>query len=291
MTFSFECLAITHIGNRRKNNEDNFYIGEVLLPEEQATMLQSGNRVISKGVVVSGTENRIFAVSDGMGGYKNGEVASYMVVDALDGFIGGRRERPGHRQKASHKQSDKLAYIQAFQKMIVRANKGILEYDADGEPSEGMGATLSGIMVFSDEAVPFNIGDSSTFLYEDGSLRKLTSDDNEAAMYREVDVTKLEANGKRLTKYFGLLESSGMLTATISTPIPLRLGQVYLAASDGLTDSLPTDSISDIIKANSDNINKAAEGLVEAALAENNGGRDNITVVMVRVTRMTRKGM
>jgi len=281
MAFSFECFVITHIGNRRKNNEDNFFIGKLLTPDEQRSMSQSENRVIQKKIVADGAINRIFAVSDGMGGHKHGEVASCMVTEALDKFTGS------HQVKASRKRSEKFAYIQAFQEMIQQTNLNILEH-ADGENEiENMGSTLSGLIVFADEVAPFNIGDSSTFLFENGTLQKLTIDDNEAARFEKSGV-ELVSNGKRLIKYFGLPKSSGVLTATVSTPIPLRAGQIFVVSSDGLTDCLSPDSISKILGEYTGNPEKASAELVEAALHEENGGRDNITVVVLKIQKSSK---
>ena len=65
MGFSFHCVAITHIGNRRKNNEDNFFIGngEVLSPAEQQSMSPAGCTSIKKSMDADNAVNRIYAVS------------------------------------------------------------------------------------------------------------------------------------------------------------------------------------------------------------------------------------
>ncbi len=88
MVFSFQCAAVTHIGNRRKNNEDNFFIGDgqILSLDEQQSMSQLENRVVRKQSSLDETATRIYAVSDGMGGHKNGEAASRIVVEALSSF-------------------------------------------------------------------------------------------------------------------------------------------------------------------------------------------------------------
>ncbi|GHU38902.1 phosphatase [Clostridia bacterium] len=280
MAFSFECVAVTHIGNRRKNNEDNFFIGELLTPEEQGAMSQSGNKIFRKNLIVDGSSNRVFAVSDGMGGHEHGEVASYIAVSALNDFV------VKHKGKASRWRKDKFAYIQEFQEVVGQANSKILDYAAENNATDNMGATLSGLIVFSDEVAPLNIGDSSTFLYENDALRKLTADDNEISIWRDnAKHTELEAHGKRLTKYFGLPKSSGILTAAISSPVPLRAEQIYLIASDGLTDFLSVDSISQIIGRNTGNLEKISDELVETVLSGDDSGRDNITVVMLKITK------
>ncbi len=275
--YSIECVALSHIGNKRKNNEDNFFIGESLSPDEQKSMSPTENQAIQKNVFSDGTLNRVYAVSDGMGGHKNGEVASCMVVEAIKKFVGLHTEKP------SFKHQDKFEFIQEFQKMIRQTNLDILDCSHGECELDNMGATLSGLIVFADEAVPFNIGDSSTFLYEDGVLRKLTVDDNEAERFSGIDITALEANGKRLTKYFGMAKSSGVLTARVSAPIPLRKEQIFLIASDGLTDNLSLSGMTEIIHGNEAEPKEILKRLTETALNVENGGRDNITVVVLKV--------
>jgi len=279
VAFSFDCFVITHTGNHRKSNEDNFLVGEMLMPEEQAAMSGATSRLISKRFTASGSVNNIFAVSDGMGGHDFGEVASYVIVNALSEFVSQYKTKP------CRKRNDKFMYIQAFQEMVKRTNKAILDYAADNNASENMGATLSGLIAFPDEVAPINIGDSSTFHFENDKLTKLTIDDNEKSIFEGVYPFALKKNGQRLTKYFGLPESCGILTATISAPIPLRAGQVFIIASDGLTDYLTTDDISDILTENSDSIEQAVSALIESALDGDNGGRDNITVVALKAIK------
>lgn len=279
MIYAFTCCATTHIGNRRKNNEDNFFITEILSPEEQNSMSQTGSKVIQKSVYSDGTVNRIYAVSDGMGGHKNGEVASSMVVEAIRSFT------EKHQARACLRRQEKFDYIQAFQQMIHQTNQD-MHGRSDGEQEiDNMGATLSGLIAFADEAVAFNIGDSSTFLYEDGMLRKLTVDDNEAERFGGVAIAALEANGKRLTKYFGMSNSNGLLTARISPPIMLRVGQVFLIASDGLTDNLSLENMAEIIQKSRADPAETSTLLIESALNAENGGRDNITAVVLRVQK------
>jgi protein phosphatase len=281
MAYSYECFAVTHIGNERKNNEDNFFIGELISPNEQSLMSQFEIKSYTKSIVADGGKNRIIAVSDGMGGHEFGEVASYYVVNALDEFSFE------HNQASCHNRKEKFEYIQSFQKMVNQTNQKINGFASNMNVADNMGATLSGVILFSDEVVTFNVGDSSTFVFERNKLRKLTTDDNEAEMIGSTRTMKLEVNGKRLTKYFGFPASSGVLTATISKPLSLKLGQIYVIVSDGLTDSLSQDSISLILAKNSDNIETAVNRLLAAALSKDGGGRDNITIVLLKITKPT----
>lgn len=283
MAFYYECSAVTHIGTRRKNHEDNFYIGELLTPGEQASLSQASPRCVRKSIAADNSRNRIFAVSDGMGGHKNGEAASCMTVDALRHFA------DADTAKALRRRQDKYAYIQNFQDMIRQTNRRMLEDSAGEKETDCMGATLSGVILFSDEMVSFNIGDSSVFLFENGILRKLTVDDSEAAWSGVRREGMQESKGRRLTKYFGLPEVNGVLTAAIPDPIPLRDGQVFLISSDGLTDSLSVGDMCRILKGCQENVGKAADLLVENTLWAENGGRDNITAVVLKIRKMSPK--
>lgn len=282
MPLAIECFAISHIGNYRKNNEDNYYIGKYLTLEEQSLLSQEHRKYYSHNITTDESENRIFAVSDGMGGHEYGEVASYIVVHALDKFNKENLNR-------CTKKKEKFAYIQAFQKVIDIANREINDFAISKNVGDNMGATLSGVIVFSNEIAPFNIGDSETFIYEKGSLTKLTTDDNEASIFGNANINNQESKGKRLTKYFGLPKSHGTLTATISKPISLKAGQIFITATDGLTDSLTTDEISNIIKNKTDTVGDTVNAILNKALSKDRGGRDNITIVMMKITKK-RKG-
>ena len=283
MKFLFECAVVSHIGNCRKNHEDNFYIGEMLSPEEQMSLSGQGEKSIRKECVVDNSRNRIFAVSDGMGGHKNGEMASCIAAKELCRFSAL------DYRKAFKRRRDKFRYIQDFQDMVRRTNKKILEHPEGGSGIEQMGTTFSGVIFFAGEIVPFHIGDSAVFLWEKGELCKLTEDDVE--FYPKAGVgNRVEGRSRRLTKYLGIPETDGFLVASVSDPIPLREGQIILVSTDGLTDSLSEEEIAGILSVHKDNAAETAKILTDCALTGPGGGYDNITAVVVRVRR-GRKGL
>jgi len=286
LVLSIECFAVTHIGNFRKNSEDNFFIGEFLSKEEQLSISQTKNQSLSKSILTDEAENRVYAVSDGMGGHEFGEDASNIVVSTLGKFVAN------HKAKRCSRRKDKYAFIQAFQESVSMANQEINDFAANKSVNDNMGATLSGVILFSDEVVPFNIGDSSVFSIEGNNLCKHTVDDNEATLFNNNISKDDRLDGKRLTKYFGLPKTYGTLTATISQPIPIKTGQMFLIATDGLTDSLSQDMIADIIQNNSDCIENTVNALLREALNIENGGKDNITIVMLKIgSNSRRKGV
>ena len=96
--------------------------------------------------------------------------------------------------------------------------------------------------------------------------------------------------GRRLTKYFGLPESGGMLAAAMSEPIPIRDGQIYLICTDGLTDSLATGEIKEILASYGSSVSETADRLIEKALVSDGGGRDNTTAVVLKIQKSVKGG-
>ncbi len=283
MAFAFDCIALTHIGKRRKNNEDNFYIGDLLEREEQRAMSQTNVKAVQKVTMNSGAAHMIFAISDGMGGCEDGEIASYIAVDSIKKFVGA------HRQRSSRRHEDKYEYVREFQELIGQINTDILEYAAANNKYDNVGTTLCGLIAFADEIVPFNIGDSSAFLFEGGQMAKLTTDDNERSIFLCEDSQHWPDQGKRLTKYCGLPLSGGVMSAAMSTPVLLRPGQIYMIASDGLTDSVSLDDISRVLGESAGSMEEDAAELLSYALNSSNGGSDNITIVLIKVIKSIKK--
>lgn len=284
-----ECCLVSHIGNKRSNHEDNFYLsdGIYLTLEEQSQMSQSSEKYIAYNEKYAGTSQRIFAVSDGMGGHKGGEVASYMVTKSLQTFEEQLKQMPIESNK------DKSECIKLFQNHIMQTNDMILK-KAKEEDLISMGATLSGLICLGKEVVIFNIGDSSTFLYDSGELTKLTKDNNEAQLLIDMKMAdptdyELLRKKRRLTKYFGLEKEYGLLTAQMTKPFELQGNKMFLICSDGLTDSLEQEEIKAILSQQNENIYLTAKMLINRALQEGENSRagyDNTTLLLIRVINL-----
>ena len=207
----------------------------------------------------------IFAVADGMGGHSAGDVASAAVVERL-GEI-----------------SDAVTTADTIEAALAEA---LLDIDRVGDESVlGTGTTVTGVAlseVDDDLAwLVFNIGDSRVYLLSDGELRQLTVD--HSVVQELIDaglITKQQAethpDSNVITRAVGFHEK----------PIPdystLRVaaGQRILICSDGLTKELTEFGIRHYL-ATSPSPERAVAELVAASLA--NGGRDNVTVVVVDV--------
>jgi protein phosphatase len=210
------------------------------------------------------TSERLFAVADGMGGHQGGEVASDTALQTLD---------------ESFVESTSDGLIDA----VRDANDAVLER-AVGDPElQGMGTTLVAIAPVdgSDSLAWVNVGDSRLYLLRDGELTQISEDHSHVQeLVQAGELTPEEArNHPRrniVTRAVGIdpnLQIDG-------DEVNAFAGDRYLLCSDGLTDYVEDDRIASTLR-RLDDPNDVAPELVR--LANEGGGRDNITVVVVDV--------
>jgi protein phosphatase len=208
----------------------------------------------------------LYGVADGMGGHNGGEVASAMAVENLE-------EHAGEASLENLKQAARIG------------NRAIFEKAGNDAELHGMGTTLCAVRVVpgpeGDEIAWINVGDSRIYLFRDGSLIQLSRDHSLVEdLLRDGQLTEDEAkvHPKRniITRALGIdvdVDVDG------STVIPFN-GDRFLLCSDGLFGEVTADQISSVLRRLADPT-EAAEELVR--LANDSGGRDNITVVIVEV--------
>jgi protein phosphatase len=209
----------------------------------------------------------LFAVADGMGGHRGGEVASAEALEAL---------------RTSVLEPDAAALVGA----VEAANRAVFEHSMADPELAGMGTTLCAVAVVRDDEgaasiAIVNVGDSRVYLLRDGDFGQLTLDHSLVeTMVRGGQLSPDEAAvhpGRNvLTRALGI-------EPEIDVDLfhePVRPGDRFLLCSDGLFNELHDDQISAVLRRLADPSDAAAE-LVR--LAGEAGGRDNITVVIVDV--------
>ena len=205
----------------------------------------------------------LFVVADGMGGARAGEVASAIAVEtARDSTVGASPER------------DLAGVVKDANREIYR------KAQADSEHA-GMGTTFTGALVTGREVAIGHVGDSRMYRYRDGELERLTQDHSlveEFVRQGKLTPEEAEVHPQRsiITRALGPEPEVQVDTFTY----PGRAGDVYLICSDGLTGMISEDAIAEIL-ATSGSLDDAARRLIDAA--NENGGRDNITVVLFRL--------
>ncbi|MGZ5338269.1 MAG: Stp1/IreP family PP2C-type Ser/Thr phosphatase [Thermoleophilaceae bacterium] len=205
-----------------------------------------------------------FAVADGMGGAKAGEVASATAIEVFQG--------EGESSEGSESQ---LARI------VREANRRIHELAVSDESYRGMGTTLTAAKIAGDEVSLAHVGDSRAYLLRDGQLEQLTRDHSLVAeLERSGQITPeaAEHHPQRsiITRALGPEPDVEVDTYTITG----RADDLFMICSDGLTSMISDDEVGSILRS-AEGLQDGAEALVRAA--NQSGGRDNITVVLFRL--------
>jgi protein phosphatase len=206
----------------------------------------------------------LFVVADGMGGAQAGEVASRIAVDSFRPGLDGESEP--ERQLAA---------------LATAANSRIHELSHRNIEQAGMGTTLTAVYVGEDDVAIAHVGDSRAYCLRDGELLRLTDDHSLVdELMREGRLTPEEAEEHPqrsvITRALGPEGSVDVDTRTFHA----RAEDVYLLCSDGLTTMLPEEQIRELMLAGK-SLREAGEALVAAA--NQAGGRDNITVILLRL--------
>jgi serine/threonine protein phosphatase PrpC len=253
MGLKFTAAGVTDVGRARKVNEDAF----ALCPD-----------------------HNLWILADGMGGHASGQVASQLAVEKIADFMTRWRHEPGFEwpfEIMDSRSNDENAMANAVRVANVRIYNASL---AD-EACEGMGTTIVAMIHGDAGMVIAHVGDSRCYRLRDGELRQLTEDHSLVNhLMRFFHLTEAEAKERAgsnvIVRAVGLEDD---VDADLNIDHPER-GDIYMSCSDGLSD-LVDEWIVQSILAGNDDPRDAAEALVRAA--NQAGGTDNITVVIVRV--------
>lgn len=211
-------------------------------------------------------QSPLFVVADGMGGYEAGDQASAAVIDAFCAHVKG----PAFPT---------LAHVRAA---LSAADLGVTRVAAT--TSRGAGSTVTGLVLVEHEAAPhwliFNVGDSRVYRHTGSELQQLTVDHSLGQELVERGEMKLEDlftfDGRNIiTRAIGAAES-----AADSWLMPVVNGERILICSDGLTSEVQHEAIRAILTMGG-SPSSVATALV--ARAVQNGGRDNVTVIVLDV--------
>jgi protein phosphatase len=206
----------------------------------------------------------VFVVADGMGGAQAGEVASQIAVEAFEQGLpdtGSPEERLVTR--------------------VQEANRRIYERSRTEHGRAGMGTTLTAAYVDDAHLSIAHVGDSRAYLFRDGELKRLTQDHSLVdELVRRGKLTEEQAaehpQRSIITRALGPEPIVDVDTWTYS----LRAHDVVLLCSDGLTSMVAEERITEVL-ASADGLGRAADQLIREA--NDAGGRDNITVVLIRL--------
>ena len=264
-------FGITDTGKVRKSNEDQFLIAELSkrmrvwqtsLPEPQ---LQVGE-----------DRAHLFLVADGMGGHRAGERASTIAVAAIEQFTLNTfrwffaADSPGAQK-----------VLAQFQSALSQADAQILEEASENPELKGMGTTLTMAFQLGAQLCIVHVGDSRAYLYRGGALHQLTQDHTFVAeLVRAGAIKPDEAAGHHLRHVITNVVGGPTIGVKVEArAYEVQAGDRLLLCSDGLTEMVTNDAIAATLDAAAEP-EAAAKTLL--TLANDGGGRDNITIVIAR---------
>jgi len=210
--------------------------------------------------------NRLFVVADGMGGQPAGELASDILVQALSVV----EDTPAGDEPLQ----DLIAALQT-------ANERIEAAVSDDAARDGMGTTVTALLLAGDRVAALNVGDSRCYLVRDGVMTQLTRDDTYVqALVDEGVLTPDDARRHPQRALVTQAVQGGPLRPA-GRMIPIRLGDRFLLCSDGLTDYVEDEVIAAVLRDCPDRKACATELIVRTMAA---GAPDNVTVLVADVT-------
>lgn len=233
--------CVTDVGQKRTMNQDFVYASEEPV----------------------GNLPNLFVVADGMGGHKAGDFASRYTVEVILKSVRANRERNP---------------IKIIRTAIETANTKVLEKAREDENLSGMGTTVVAATVLGRYIYVANVGDSRLYLIRD-KIQQITKDHSlveEMVRIGEIDRAQARNHPDKniITRAVGAEDT---VTADFFH-VELNPGDIVLMCSDGLTNMLEDDEIH-MILCSQVNLEEKAEELVKAA--NQNGGRDNIAVILI----------
>ena len=237
--------AKSDVGKVREMNQDSYYISDLQSPV------------------------KLYLLADGMGGYKGGEIASSLAITCARNYIENNfKETPKDRENL----------IQLVASSMEYANMVVYEKAKENKELEGMGTTLEVCLIYNNKVYIGHVGDSRVYRIRKDFIRKLTQDHSYVQkLLKDGTITKEEAeNHPKKNMLMKALGCNAFVEPDVTVKGFLK-DDILIITSDGLTNMVKQEDIFNIAKGN---IEKAPIKLVD--LANENGGLDNITVVIIK---------
>ena len=266
-----KAYGITDKGRVRPSNEDQFLIAELT-----KTMRIWQTSLEEPRAQFADERGHLFLVADGMGGHQAGEHASALAVGAIEQFTLNT-----FRWFFDPKRSEAQRVLAYFQNALRQADERIVEEAAEHPEMRGMGTTVTMAYQLDAQLCVVHVGDSRAYVFRDDELHQLTQDHTLTAdMVRKGELRPDQIAGHKLrhviTNVVGGPEAGVHVEAHA---LEIQPGDRLLLCSDGLTEMVPNDEIAAAFRAEPD-----PEAACQTLLGKANdaGGRDNITVLIVR---------
>jgi len=271
MSLVLRAAAVTDIGLSRMNNEDTAYAGV-----------------------------RLAVVADGIGGMPAGELASALVVRELapldpagamavplhgDGSEPSTKPLPPVSDPTGEQPTVRIIGtdpVAALRDAVAAANQKIRNITDSDLDSDGMGTTVTALLLAGDQIGLLHVGDSRGYVLHGGVLEQITRDDTYVQTLIDQGLLST-ADARRHPRRSVVMQAvQGLEYEPTCSTRPAIVGDRYLLCSDGLSDVVDDEAITDALKSEPD-VPQCARLLVQLALAA--GAPDNVTVIVADVAR------
>ncbi|HZP92394.1 MAG TPA: Stp1/IreP family PP2C-type Ser/Thr phosphatase [Burkholderiales bacterium] len=255
LSSALEMAQATHTGMVRSHNEDSI-----------ATEPDIGLAILA----------------DGMGGYNAGEVASGIATALISNEAKEALTRLDPH--LPDRTTGNLTAVRLLREVVANANASIFQ-SANSQPQyAGMGTTLVVALFCDNKVTVAHIGDSRCYRFREGGLEQITRD--HSLLQEQIDSGLLTREAARRSQNKNLVTRALGIEPEVEAEIhthEVREGDIYLLCSDGLNDMVEDEDIELTIGALSANLQLAAEQLVQ--MANDAGGRDNVSVILIKVRK------
>jgi protein phosphatase len=248
-----ESAGLTDVGKKRKGNEDAFLIDET---------------------------NQLYVVSDGMGGHLAGEVASNIVVETFSHSM-----KDGRMESSEIIDETLSSDANIVLNCIHAANKTVFQESRKNEECRGMGATVSAIYCTDSTLIAANVGDSPIYLVRHGEIELLSVMHTVKAEQDAINPERAKLLDERfhhmLTRAVGVAET---IEPDVSET-PCFENDIVVFCSDGLSNLVSPEEMGEITTQNS--AEAACRLFID--MANERGGDDNITVIVLKIKNVLKK--
>ena len=252
---SLEVITCTDPGMVRTNNEDS---------------------------IAADAANGLVVLADGMGGYNAGEVASGMATTLITTEMAQilQNVRPYEIVAGSNN----VVAESLLRDQVLKANTSIFQASQSQPQYAGMGTTLVVCLFYDNRMMVAHLGDSRLYRLRDGKFSQVTRD--HSLLQEQIDAGLISPEQAKTAQHKNLVTRALGIDPTVEPELheyETKPGDIYLLCSDGLCDMVEDDDIGTTLSMLGANLKLAGQQLVQ--MANDNGGRDNVSVILVRVVK------
>ena len=233
----------------------------------------------NEDAVLANAHSGFVILADGMGGYNAGEVASGMAT----ALLGVELEKAFATLEPSVRTATGRSWAEtALHAEILKANSAIYNAAQNQPQYAGMGTTLVAVVYHDDKMVVAHLGDSRLYRLRGDDFRQVTRD--HSLLQEQIDSGIISVEQARFSENKNLVTRALGVEPQVAPEVrtyDVEVGDIYLLCSDGLSDMVDDVEIGDALRMLGSNVDLCAVRLVD--MANDNGGRDNVSVILVKI--------